>query len=156
MQRTDSPLCWGATYTPPFRRHDAITLVALSDEPPAVSGPLPIWSELHAEVFGPVCSSCHGSVGSAGLSGMGDCNTAYAALVGVASTENPTMSRVAAGDPLLSWMMQKLDNTQGWFTAQCSGMFCGALMPLGGPQLPLETRDSVRQWITDGALNDCP
>jgi hypothetical protein len=43
------------------------------------------------------------------------------------------------------------DGTQGWFTAQCAFNFCGSQMPLTP-----ETRDAIRQWITAGALNDCP
>jgi hypothetical protein len=33
LQRGNDPLCWGAVYTPPFSRHDAETLRALSDGP---------------------------------------------------------------------------------------------------------------------------
>jgi len=29
-------------------------------------------------------------------------------------------------------------------------------MPLTPPTLTVETRDAIRQWITDGALDDCP
>jgi len=66
------------------------------------------------------------------------------------------MNRVEPGDPTMSWIMQKLDGTQGGFTAQCSGMFCGQSMPLGSPLLAPEVRDAIRTWISDGALNDCP
>jgi hypothetical protein len=77
-------------------------------------------------------------------------------LVGVANTELPTMSRVEPGDPLLSWLMHKLDGTQGSFTAQCTGMFCGSQRPLGGPFLDTDVRDAIATWITNGALDDCP
>jgi hypothetical protein len=35
-------------------------------------------------------------------------------------------------------------------------MFCGQQMPLGGPFLSTDVRDSIRTWITNGAANDCP
>jgi len=90
------------------------------------------------------------------LSGLGDCNVGYANLVGVASTQHTTMNRVEPGDASLSWLMHKLDGTQGMFTAQCAGMFCGSQMPLGGPFRSQQERDAIRAWISNGALNDCP
>jgi hypothetical protein len=154
LQQTDGPLCWGATYTPPFKKYDGSTfLKALSDDPGGAPLP-PLWSAIHAQAIGPVCGGCHG--GSGGLSGLGDCSTALANLIDVASSELPTMDRVEPGDPTTSWLMHKLDGTQGSFTAQCSGMFCGSQMPLGGPFFDLDTRDAIRTWISNGALDDCP
>jgi len=111
------------------------------------------WFAIHAQVIAPRCSGCHG--GSGGLSGLGDCETAYLNLVNVASTELPTMDRIEPGDPVNSWIMHKLDGTQGTFSAQCTGMFCGSRMPLGGPYLDADTRDAIRTWILNGAVNDC-
>ena len=88
---------------------------------------------------------CHG--GQAGLSGLGDCNTRHAALLNVPRTELTPMDRVEPGDPANSWLMRKLDGTEGTFTTKCQSMFCGSQMPLGGP---------FRTWIMNGALNDCP
>jgi hypothetical protein len=156
LQRVNDPLCFGAVYTPPFKKHDDETLRALSDAPPVDTVPDPIWSEIHALVIGPTCGSCHGGGGSGGLGGLNDCNMGHASLVGVASTELPTMSRVAAGDPTMSWLMHKLDGTQGMFTTMCGGMFCGSQMPLGGDPLSTEVRDAIRTWIMTGATNDCP
>jgi hypothetical protein len=154
LQRTGDPLCWGATFTPPFRRHDDVLLKAISDAPPAMMGPQPIWSEIHAQVVAPVCGGCHGLSG--GLGGLDDCNAGYASLVDVPSTRLPSMDRVEPGDPITSFLMHKLDGTQGMFSAQCVAMFCGSQMPLGGPPLSIEIRDAVRTWIMNGALNDCP
>ena len=166
LQRTAGVPCWGARYTPPFRKNDGVTLLALSDAPPVTTTsttsstttttnpPLPIWSAIHAEVIAPRCGSCHG--GSGGLTGLGDCDTAHANLVNVPSTELLGMDRVEPGDPVDSWLMHKLDGTQGWFTADCEFDFCGSQMPLVPPLLTTETRDAIRQWITDGAVNDCP
>jgi hypothetical protein len=168
LQPTGGGPCFGATYSPPFKKNDGITLLALSDAPLVTTTsttsttstssttlpPAPVWSAIHSQVIAVRCAGCHG--GSGGLSGLNDCNTAHAMLVNVASTELPTMDRVEPGDPTTSWIMQKLDGTQGWFTAQCNFNFCGSQMPLIPPTLTQETRDAIRQWITDGALNDCP
>jgi len=75
-------------------------------------------------------------------------------LVNVASSELPTMDRVAPGLPANSWLMHKLDGTQGTFTGQCP-TFCGSSMPLGSPLLDASVRDAIRAWIADGATNDC-
>lgn len=152
LQRLDDPHCWGATFTPPFHRNTGGVLIAYSDTPPPPV-PLPLWSEIHQLVVSPVCSSCHGVNG--GLSGLADCNTAYASLVSVASAELPTMNRVEPGDPTTSWMIHKLDGDQAAFTAQCTGMSCGSQMPPGSP-LSTEVRDAIRTWIMNGAANDCP
>jgi hypothetical protein len=164
LQQVPGSVCFGATYTAPFRRLNAETLIAVSDAPivttttsTTTTTTLPaLWSAIHAEVIGPTCGGCHGGAGSGGLAGLNDCDTAHANLVGVASTELPTMNRVEPNTPSNSWLMHKLDGTQDWFTAMCSGGFCGSQMPLGGDPLSTEVRDAIRDWIEDGALNDCP
>ena len=153
LQRTDGSVCWGATFSPPFAQQSAVSLKAASDAPPTTAPPAPIWSAIHAQVVGPTCGGCHG--GSGGLSGLANCNSAWASLVGATSTENPPMLRVDPGSPSNSWMMHKLDGIQGWFVGTCGGGFCGAQMPLGG-ELSLDVRDAIRFWIASGAANDCP
>ncbi|HJQ83529.1 MAG TPA: FG-GAP-like repeat-containing protein [Candidatus Binatia bacterium] len=162
LQKTGGGVCWGATFTPPFLKNDGTTLKAISDAPTVTTTSttatttttLPaLWSAIHAQVIAPVCSGCHG--GNGGLSGLDDCNTAHANLVNVPSTELTTMDRVEPGDATTSWLMHKLDGTQGSFTAQCQAMFCGSQMPLGGALSP-EVRDAIRAWIAWGAANDCP
>jgi len=61
------------------------------------------------------------------------------------------MNRVERFYPLDSFLMHKLDDTQGAFDASCTGGDCGSSMPLGGSLLPLITRDSIRAWISSGA-----
>jgi hypothetical protein len=154
LQRKDDARCWGATFTQPFTKNDGVTLKASSGAPdPAV--PAPVWSEIFAEVVGPTCGGCHGAAASGGLTGLDDCNTGYASLVGVASVRLATMDRVEPGDALSSFLMHKLDGTQSAFNALCSGGFCGSQMPIGTP-LSTEVRDAIRAWITNGAVNDCP
>jgi polyvinyl alcohol dehydrogenase (cytochrome) len=113
----------------------------------------PSWAAIQAAVIGPTCGGCHGGAG--GLAGLDDCQTGYASLVGVPATRLPTMDRVQPGDPTTSWLVHKLDGTQGTFDAQCLGGSCGGPMPPSGP-LPAGVRDAVRTWITNGAANDCP
>lgn len=158
LQRTGGT-CWGSSHAPPYRKNDGGTLIAFSTVTTTTTSTtttttLPaLWSAIHAAVIAPRCAGCHG--GAAGLSNLGDCDLAWDSLVGVASVENPTMDRVEPGDPTTSWLMHKLDGTQGDYLAQCSGMFCGSRMPLGGPYLSVQERDAVRAWILGGAANDC-
>jgi hypothetical protein len=153
LQKVGDDVCLGSTFSPPFRKNDGVVLKAVSDFPDPAT-PAPLWSEIHALVIGPQCGGCHG--GSGGLSGLGDCNTGHANMVDVPSTRLPAMDRVQPGDPTISWLMHKLDNTHSWFNAMCTGGFCGSQMPLGGPFLNLPTRNAIRAWITNGAENDCP
>jgi outer membrane protein assembly factor BamB len=117
----------------------------------------PSWAAIHAAAIDPLCGSCHGTLGGlAGLSGLDDCDAGYASLVGVPSTQLPTMRRVEPSDPTTSWLVHKLDGTQNTFDAQCVGGSCGTSMPLNQPQLPAAVRDAIRTWITNRAMNDCP
>ena len=68
----------------------------------------------------------------------------YAMLVNVPSSQNNTILRVAPNDPDNSYLVQKLEGTAG----------TGAQMPLGGAPLPQAQIDVIRQWITDGAIDD--
>jgi hypothetical protein len=77
-------------------------------------------------------------------------------MVGVPSTQLPSMRRVEPGNPDRSWLMRKLDGTQGRFDAQCVDGFCGSAMPPGPIGLSAAERDAIRTWIRNGAANDCP
>ncbi len=66
-------------------------------------------------------------------------------LVGIASSQQAGILRVAPNDPNNSYLIQKLDGTAA----------TGGVMPPGG-QLAQSTIDIVRQWITDGAIDDTP
>jgi len=163
LQKTAGDVCWGATYTPPFQSNDGSTLIALSDAPTTTTTTTtsttsttlaPLWSAIQAQVIGPTCGGCHGI--QAGLTGLGDCSTGHANLVGVSSTELLSMHRVEPGDPGNSWLMYKLDGTQGWFSPMCTGEYCGSQMPLGGQPLSAEVRAAISTWISNGAVNDCP
>jgi hypothetical protein len=87
----------------------------------------------------------------------GDPATILAGLVGQPSFEDPAMNVVTAGSPTTSYLMLKMDGALAPLAAACaSGGLgkCGASMPMGGQLLPPETRDTVRNWIAQGALNN--
>jgi hypothetical protein len=68
----------------------------------------------------------------------------HAALSGVASTEVPTLMRVAPGDPNGSYLLQKIAST----TPQD-----GVRMPPDQP-LPPHKIEAIRLWIASGAQDD--
>jgi uncharacterized protein (TIGR03118 family) len=108
-------------------------------------------TQLQTSIFTPICSACHTGTASAtanGLPGIQNltAGNSFAALVGVTSLEVPTLKRVTAGDAANSYIIQKLEGTQG------AGN--GARMPLGGPYLDQATIDQVKSWINAGALNN--
>jgi hypothetical protein len=98
------------------------------------------FDSLQANVFTPICSVCH--VGGAAPEGLRlDAADSYNLLVGVPSTEVPSLMRVNPGDPDNSYLIQKLEGTAA----------VGERMPRGGPYLSTETIAFIRQWITNGA-----
>ena len=116
--------------------------------PPLPPPPPPFganFSEIQANVFTPTCavSGCHSGAGSPqGL--RLDEATSYALLVNVASTENGAVLRVNPGNPDDSYLIQKLEGTAS----------AGVQMPFGRAPLTQATIDVIRQWITDGAIDD--
>lgn len=100
----------------------------------------PTFSNIQARIFTPICTQCH--VGAAAPQGLRlDSANSYGDLVGVPSREVPALDRVEPFDPGTSYMFQKISGTAA----------VGGRMPLGGPSLPDEDIELVRQWISDGA-----
>jgi hypothetical protein len=111
-----------------------------SGAPPPLSAD---FQSIQDNVFTPVCVRCHSGAGAPeGL--QLDAAHSYALLVGVPSTEDPSLPRVKAGVPDSSYLVLKLQGSPG---------IVGAQMPFGGPPLPQATIDVIRQWITNGAPN---
>jgi Bacterial Ig-like domain len=106
------------------------------------SGPLTAdFQSIQDHVFTPICTKCH--IGASAPEGLQlDAAHSYALLVGVASSEQPAVLRVAPGEPDSSYVIRKLTDTGG---------ISGQQMPLGGPYLPQSTIDVIRQWIIAGA-----
>ena len=120
----------------------AITVSNTAPPPPATT-----LTQIQAAVFTPICSVCHNGTGNSlpGVQNLSTAASSFAALVGVASIEQPTVKRVAAGDPTNSYVIQKLEGSPG---------ITGVQMPKGQPQLSQATIDSIKSWITAGAKNN--
>jgi uncharacterized protein (TIGR03118 family) len=109
------------------------------------------FSDLYTQIFASAgaghCANCHTGGGAtlpAALNLSSSAN-AYAALVDVASIQQPTLRRVNSGDPANSYLINKLEGVNIGNTNR---------MPLGGPFLDQATIDSVKAWIAQGALNN--
>ena len=111
--------------------------------PPGAFGPN--FSEIQANVLVPNCATtgCHLGAGAPQGLRLDDANS-YGLLVGVASSEASSTLRVAPGDPDNSYLIQKLEGTAS----------VGAQMPLNAPPIEQVSIDVIRQWITDGAIDD--
>lgn len=114
---------------------------------PAPTPPAVTLAQLQASIFTPRCSSCHtgGGGGLPASMNLSSASETFAALVGVASAEQPAVQRVQPGNPDASYLVRKLEGASG---------INGARMPLGGPFLDQATIDQVRSWITAGAANN--
>src|SRR5580693_5992197 len=110
---------------------------------PGGAAPPPLsadFESIQENIFTPICSVCH--AGASAPEGLRlDAADSYNLLVGVPSTEVPALLRVKPGDPVNSYIIQKL---QGHAAV-------GAQMPFGGPYLSADTIAFIQQWITNGA-----
>jgi len=115
---------------------------------PGGTGSLPPLSadfdSIQANIFTPICSVCH--MGGGAPEGLRlDAGDSFNLLVGVPSTEVPSLMRVKPGDPDNSYIIQKLEGHAA----------VGSQMPFGCPTtqpcLTTSTIAFIRQWITDGA-----
>jgi hypothetical protein len=118
--------------------------LSLDAEPAATA---PTLTQLQSTIFTPICSGCHTGGGSSLPSSMNLSNAAatFAAIVGVASTEQASVLRVSAGNPDASYLVRKIEGAAG---------ITGGRMPLGGAPLDPTLIANVRAWITAGALNN--
>jgi mono/diheme cytochrome c family protein len=110
-----------------------------------VAGPEPSLTSIQNDVFTPICSGCHngGSGTLPGSMNLSSANASFAALVGVASEQQPMLERVEAGNPDESYLIRKLEGGPS---------ITGNQMPAFGTPLDQGTIDEIRLWITDGAM----
>ena len=104
-------------------------------------------SQLQATIFTPRCSGCHTGGGGSLPSSMNLSSAAasFAALVNVASVEQPTVLRVKPNDDGASYLVRKLEG---------DASISGVRMPQGGPFLSTADMDKVKSWINAGAINN--
>ena len=99
------------------------------------------------EIFtrrGCTTGSCHGN-GGGGLTLTSDASTSHANLVGVTSPVSGEV-RVIANDAVNSYLVKKLEGTQG------SGN--GQRMPLNSSALDNIDLTNIKNWINTGAPNN--
>lgn len=94
-------------------------------------------------IFTNSCTGCHeGSSAPEGLD-LSE-NHAYDAIVNVNSSEQPGFKRVEPGQPDNSYIIRKIQGTAG---------IDGDRMPADGPPyLTSAQTDTIRLWITNGAM----
>ena len=90
-------------------------------------------------------SGCH--AGTSPQQGLNlSAGVSHSNIVGVVSNES-ALFRVKAGDPDSSYLVHKIQGSQGTVGGS------GVRMPLGGT-LSQDDIDTIRDWITAGALNN--
>ena len=99
------------------------------------------FQSIQENVFTPICSPCH-SGATAPEGETLDAARSYNSIVGVPSTEIPTLDRIKPGDPDNSYLVQKIEG---------AATIVGAQMPYHETPLPQSTINAIRQWVTDGA-----
>ncbi len=99
------------------------------------------FESIQQNVFSAQCEMCH--TGASAPEGLRlDPDNSYDLLVGVPSSQQPSLQRVEPGNPDDSYLIRKLEGTAA----------TGEQMPLDLPPLPQADIDVIRQWIADGAL----
>ena len=103
-------------------------------------------SSIQANIFTTTCatSACHDSQAPARSLDLSN-GAAFAALVNVTSADVPGLFLVNPTNPDSSYLVWKLEGNPG---------ISGQRMPRGGAALSTSQIDVVRQWITDGALDN--
>jgi hypothetical protein len=136
----------------------AIALAACDEKLSDLTGPSPnlqpTFSSIQHEIFESTdtagraaCVQCHTNVGRNPAGGLNLlAGSSYAALVGVRSLLKPSATRVIAGDPENSYLVQKLEGTPG---------IVGLRMPFSGPPFLTDGQILViKRWIELGAPNN--
>lgn len=102
----------------------------------------PTISQIQAIVFTPRCASCHDGNGSVlpGVMDLSSETASRAALVNVASIQDPGIDRVEPTLPDNSYLVHKIEGSA----------MSGQRMPPGGTLSQAEI-GAIRQWIADGA-----
>ena len=93
-------------------------------------------------------SGCHAGANPAEMQNL-SAGQALSNIVNVVSVQaNPAMNRVTPGDPAQSYLVHKIEGTQGSVGGS------GSRMPLTGSPLSANQIAIIRSWITKGALDN--
>lgn len=113
----------------------------------ATTSPATTLTQLQSTIFTPACSGCHTGGGATLPASMNltSASASFAALVNVASSQQPSLMRVAPNNVAGSYLIHKLEGAT---------TITGSRMPLGGPFLSQATIDTVKSWINSGAPNN--
>ncbi|MCU1349087.1 MAG: domain containing protein [Acidobacteria bacterium] len=98
------------------------------------------------------CAGCHS--GGAPAGGLNLNINPYSNIVNVPSTEKPSMMRIAAGAPDDSWLVHKIQGTQGTVPGPFVPPGPGVRMPqgcVGAGCVSAGDVTIVRTWVTNGA-----
>ncbi|HZM92834.1 MAG TPA: hypothetical protein VFB92_05415 [Vicinamibacterales bacterium] len=136
----------------------AIAVAACDEKLSDLTGPSPnlqpTFSSIQHDIFETTdtagrtaCVQCHTNVGRNPAGGLNLLSgSSYAALVGARSLLKPSATRVIAGDPANSYLVQKLEGTAG---------IVGLRMPFNGPPYLTDGQMLViKRWIEVGAPNN--
>ncbi|RYE90019.1 MAG: hypothetical protein EOO75_10815 [Myxococcales bacterium] len=107
-------------------------------------------------------SSCHSAEGNRGGLVLGKSaqvpsSDVHKSLVGVAAEIDKGLTRVKAGDPAGSFLIDKLRAADGGFkVTHCDEKtsICGDPMPQGSAGLDPEQIARIERWIAQGALDN--
>lgn len=83
-----------------------------------------------------------------------DIDLIFSTVVGQDSHNVAGMKMIDPGKPETSFLMHKMDNDLTCAALTCKDGDCGTEMPQGSDPLPAETRNTVRDWILQGAANN--
>ena len=104
----------------------------------------PTLPSIQTNIFGPICAlaGCH--VGASAQQGLmlDSADNSFQDLVGIASTEAPSLLRVNPRNPDTSYLVHKIEGRS---------TIVGAQMPLNQPALSGPQVAAIRTWIQNGA-----
>jgi mono/diheme cytochrome c family protein len=103
--------------------------------------------QIQAQILTPACVACHTDDGRTPAGGLNlKSGTAFSQLVGVASSAKTGATRVIAGNPSGSYLVQKLEGASD---------IVGLRMPRNGPPFLTDAQVAlIRLWIQNGAPNN--
>ena len=104
----------------------------------------PTLQSIQTNIFGPICAQAGCHVGASAQQGLmlDSIANSFQDLVGIASTEAPSLLRVNPGNPDNSYLVHKIEGRS---------TIVGAQMPLNQPALSGPQIEAIRTWIQNGA-----